>query len=126
MDFAYKQRMRANKGYALRSIKLGLSRKLIYVSGLLACLSCQLDFVEDDGQSMSASGSPQLLIDHLRGVLAQTPLATLAARLLKYEDLLGVSKQLFDAYDRFIGRLADEESREHLKQFPDRQPFNER
>jgi len=30
VDFAYKQRDRANQGYALRSIKLGLSRKLIY------------------------------------------------------------------------------------------------
>lgn len=35
VDFAYKQRARANRGYALRNIKLGLSRKLIYASGLL-------------------------------------------------------------------------------------------
>ena len=118
VDFAYKQRTRANKGYALRSIKLGLSRKLIYVSGLLACFSCQLDFPEDDWQSMSAADSPQLLIDHLRRILAQTPLDILASRLLQYENLLGVSKQLFDAYDRFIGLLANEELRKHLEHLP--------
>ena len=118
VDFAYKQRARANKGYALRNIKLGLSRKLIYASGLLACFSCHLDFPEDDWQSMSSSGNPQLLIEHLRSVLGQTPLDILATRLLQYEDLLGASKKLFDAYDKFIGLLADEESRKHLEGLP--------
>ena len=58
VDFAYKQRDRANQGYALRSIKLGLSRKLIYASGLLACFSCHLDFPEEHWGTLSATGNP--------------------------------------------------------------------
>jgi hypothetical protein len=33
VDFAYKQFDRGNSGYALRSIKLGVSRKLLFASG---------------------------------------------------------------------------------------------
>jgi hypothetical protein len=44
VDFAYKLRKRAGKGWAIRNIKLRMSRKLIYVSGLLACYRCHLDY----------------------------------------------------------------------------------
>jgi hypothetical protein len=121
VDFAYKQRVRANQGYALRSIKLGLSRKLIYASGLIACFSCHLDFPDENWGTLSASGNPQLLIEYLRAVLRRTPLEVLARVLIRYDSLLEPSKRLFDAYDRFIGLMADEQAgsdgkcpREHL------------
>jgi hypothetical protein len=121
VDFAYKQRTRANRGYALRSIKLGLSRKLIYASGLLACFSCHLDVPEEDWGTLAASGNPQLLIEHLRSILRKTPLEILASMLIRYDSLLEPLKRLFDAYDRFIGLLAEEQKgsdgkspREHL------------
>jgi predicted nucleotidyltransferase len=121
VDFAYKQRARANQGYGLRNIKLGLSRKLIYASGLLACFSCHLNFSEEHWQTLLASGNPQLLIEHLRAILRRTPLEILASTLVGYDSLLEPSKKLFDAYDRFIGLMADEQTvvngrspREHL------------
>jgi predicted nucleotidyltransferase len=121
VDFAYKQRERANQGYALRSIKLGLSRKLIYASGLLACFSCHFDFPEEHWGTLSASGNPQLLIEHLRSILRRTPLEILASMLIRYDSLLEPLKKLFDAYDRFIGLITDEQAvlngkspREHL------------
>ena len=43
VDFAYKLRNRSGKGWAIRNLKLRMSRKLIYVSGLLACFRCHLD-----------------------------------------------------------------------------------
>jgi predicted nucleotidyltransferase len=122
VDFAYKQRARANQGYALRNIKLGLSRKLIYASGLVACFSCHLDFPEEHWQALSTSRNPQLLIEHLRTILQKTPLEILANVLIRYGSLLEPSRKLFDAYDRFIGMMADEQliangksPREHLE-----------
>ncbi len=121
IDFAYKQRARGNRGYALRSIKLGLSRKLIFVSGLLACFSCSLDFSDEQWVEFSRSRNPQPLIAHLRTVLNMTPLEIVASRLANYEDAFPASKRLFDAYDKFIGMLADntpatsgKSPREHL------------
>lgn len=116
VDFAYKQRTRGNAGYALRNIKLGLSRKLIYASGLLACFSCQQDFDEDDWESLSASRNSQLLIEHLRSVLSRTPLEILASRLTQYPNLLMATKRLFDSYDKFLALLADKDSRDHLQE----------
>jgi predicted nucleotidyltransferase len=123
VDFAYKQRTRGNRGYALRSIKLGLSRKLIYASGLLACFSCHFDFPEEHWGTLSTSGNPQLLIEHLRATFRKTPLEILATMLIRYDSLLEPVKRLFDAYDRFIGFMAEESpvfdaksAREHLEE----------
>jgi predicted nucleotidyltransferase len=118
VDFAYKQRTRANKGYALRNIKLGLSRKLIYASGLLACFSCQQDFDEDEWQSVSASGNAQVLIEHLRSILGQTPLEILASRLIPHPSLFAPAQRLFDSYDKFLALLANKSSREYLDALP--------
>jgi predicted nucleotidyltransferase len=47
VDYAYKDRARGGAGIPLRNIKLGLSRKLIFVSGLLACYTCHLNFSDE-------------------------------------------------------------------------------
>jgi predicted nucleotidyltransferase len=123
VDFAYKQRTRANRGYALRSIKLGLSRKLIYASGLLACFSCHFDFPDEHWGTLSTSRNPQLLIEHLRAIFRKTPLEVLATMLVRYDSLLEPVKRLFDAYDLFVGLMAEEgpvldgkSPREHLEE----------
>ncbi len=123
VDFAYKQRARGNRGYALRSVKLGLSRKLIYASGLLACFSCHFDFPEEHWGTLSTLRNPQLLIEHLRATLRKTPLEILATTLIGYDSLHEPVKNLFEAYDRFIGLLAEEapvfdgkSAREHLEE----------
>jgi hypothetical protein len=123
VDFAYKQRARANRGYALRSIKLGLSRKLIFVSGLLTCFTGYLDFTDDQWFELSHAGNPQPLIDRLRSVLNMTPLENVATRLARYPHALESAKRLFDAYDEFVGLLADsggtqKPPRDHLEGLP--------
>ena len=107
VDFAYKQRERANRGYALRSIKLGLSRKLIYISGDPSLFQRRCELSYPDRQLFQVD-HPQPAIEHLRATFRRTPLEIIARILVNYEELLEPSRRLFDAYDRFLGMLADE------------------
>jgi hypothetical protein len=116
VDFAYKQFDRGSKGYALRSIKLGVSRKLLFASGLLACFWC------DPAVSMNANqeNSKQSLIDCLDLFLSRTPLERIAWFFLVQYDTSGVesflatAKNLFASYDDFLGLLNDPERRVRL------------
>jgi len=103
VDFASKQRARGNEGFAMRNIKLRLSRKLIFISGLLACFSCHLDATDDQKKQIYPAKAVQPLVEHLRRRLKLTPLESLAATLLKFEELDSSSSKLFTAYDEFVG-----------------------
>jgi predicted nucleotidyltransferase len=119
VDFAYKQRTRFRKGWAIRNIKLRMSRKLIYVSGLLTCFSFHLGF-DEQLRPLRCQGTtgPQECIERLRTLLRYTPLEILAATLLRYEHLQPTARKLLDAYDAFLGLLSDKETREHLDKLP--------
>jgi hypothetical protein len=116
VDFAYKQFDRGNRGYAIRSIKLGISRKLMFASGLLACFWCDPKISAISGQEPRV----QSLIACLDGFLSRTPLERLA---LFFNTHLGSEEapflretaiKLFGAYDEFIGLLNEPESRKRL------------
>jgi predicted nucleotidyltransferase len=108
VDFAYKQRTRGNEGFALRNIKLRISRKLIFISGMVACLSCHLWLTPGERDFFYGTGAVQPLIDHLQKTLGLPPLQLIASALLKQEELWQPASVLFGAYDRFIEILADE------------------
>lgn len=121
VDFAYKQRARNNDGFALRNIKLRMSRKLIFVSGLMACFSLETFLAQDVRYSMIDEGI-EPLITHFKGVLRETPLELLAKTLLFENSDKAATTELFSAYDEFVGLLADETNnhdgktkREHLE-----------
>ena len=115
VDYAYKQRDRANVGSALRGIKLGFSRKLIYASGLLACFACQLRF-PDNALFRDPKFHPA--IEWLDEAFSQRPLDLIADLLLPYPELHPSAGQLFTAYDKFLGVLADTEKRKWLQILP--------
>ena len=119
VDFAYKQRTRFRKGWAIRNIKLRMSRKLIYVSGLLTCFSFHLGFDEQLGplRCKGATG-PQECIERLRTLLRYSPLDILATTLLKHDHLQPTALKLLDAYNDFLGMLSDKGTREHLDKLP--------
>lgn len=110
VDFAYKRRARASEGWALRTVKLRLSRKLTFASGLLACFSCaRIPAVVGDAKDRSSA-----MIAHLLERVRLSPLERIAEMMLA-NGQLDPAARLFDSYDEFLGLLNDTGLREHLK-----------
>jgi predicted nucleotidyltransferase len=114
VDFVYKQRERT-EGWALRNTKLKMSRKLIFVSGLLTCFGPVLfgegrTFTGENGRL-----SVEELVDFLRARARLSPLDQLAEAALRPAVQPKTAELLFGAYEAFLGVLADEGKRKHLK-----------
>jgi hypothetical protein len=117
VDYAYKQRSRGNDGFALRSIKLGMSRKLIFMAGMLACFNCHLDYELEERNHKYERSNLLEVLDSMKMTFDNTPLDIVAETLLKYEKhekLWPSVTKLFGAYDAFIGLLDDAEKRSRL------------
>jgi len=110
VDFAYKRRERGSEGWALRTVKLRLSRKLTFASGLLACFDCAL--TPSIGKAVDRSSA---IISHLLGRVRSNPLERIAEILLA-NDLAEPASRLFDCYDEFLQLLDDRALRERLKE----------
>ena len=113
-DYAAKMWEREKEGWGLRNVKLRFSRKLIFVAGLLACFSFELDPPPDaDEVRIDRSSLPSRLTNHVLAHLSKPPLDVLADVLSKlHED--STSRRLFGAYDRFLGILSDPIQRSEL------------
>ncbi|MGA2510475.1 MAG: nucleotidyltransferase domain-containing protein [Candidatus Acidiferrales bacterium] len=117
VDFASKQRERAGDGWALRNIKLRMSRKLIFVSGLLTCFSCLHD-PSPALKELKVGGGEAIepLVNHLKRYVNSTPLEIVAHSLLIYSVPGDTSRKLFDSYDSFLNHLNDPNVRADLKE----------
>src|SRR6266436_9262210 len=122
VDFASKQRDRAGEGWGLRNAKLRMSRKLIFVSGLLTCFSCNLDQNLQTKISTGKRGTkvtrPLDLVhleNHIMQFVSKPPLDILAMAAIEYGFDNDVAEKLFSAYDEFLEMVADPKKREHLK-----------
>jgi predicted nucleotidyltransferase len=126
VDFAYKQRTRPAGGFPLRNTKLRMSRKLLFLAGILICFDCHTRFEDPKERVEFYRGKPvEAVISQLRSVLARTPLEILASSLLPHESFDASIAKLFTAYDEFVGMLADESrlpngltKRDHLDKLP--------
>lgn len=117
VDFAYKARTRDRKGFAIRNLKLRMSRKLIYVSGLLNCFTCYVDMNAGERENLfSHSDADRRFLDHFRRRLARTPLETLAGAFLRRPELRDLAVTIFSAYDEFLGALSDDAVRLYLEE----------
>jgi predicted nucleotidyltransferase len=114
VDFAYKQRSRGNDGFALRSIKLGISRKLIFMAGMIACFNCHLDFTDEERATRYERSNLFEILDAMKRAFEDTPLNIVAKRLLTLETLWPSARKLFSAYDEFLCLLNNEEKRLRL------------
>ena len=119
VDFAYKQWHRAGHGFAIRNLKLRMSRKLIFVAGLLTCFSPQTELSREVrselfGEEGQSGRRVSRLVDHLKQQM-KPPLEVLARAVLERPRLHGAARELFTAYDEFLGILSDQGRRDHLK-----------
>jgi hypothetical protein len=113
VDFAYKEWEQAGKKWALRNLKLRMSRKPLFVSALFTVFSCYrnsaIAFSPADAESYIAA-----LQDHLQHFARSTPLNIVAWALLQL-DLEDQCSQLFDCYEEFLRQIDDPETRRHLE-----------
>lgn len=115
VDFVDKQRGRGGRGWALRNAKLRLSRKLIFVAGLLTCFSCDLWSPAEARQALTGTQrSTAPMARHLREMVARTPLQILAQALLCLGSPPETARGLLDPYDAFLAILDDQDKRAHL------------
>jgi hypothetical protein len=116
VDYASKRRERDSDGWAIRNFKLRVSRKLIFVAGLAMCLSCQLRPVAELGNPTFATEKDftDALQDFLLDFSNRTPLQVVSRLALDFNaGSCGV--EILDAYDKFLGMLADNDKRDYLK-----------
>lgn len=110
VDYANKYRARSGQGWALRNIKLRMSRKLLFVSGLLMCLSWALRHDEEADDTLVARN----LVSHLRDWTRRSPLESLAMTVERYAPHL--VNEIFDSYESFLAVLTDDAQRELLQE----------
>ncbi len=115
VDFAYKQRQREDKGWALRVTKLRMSRKLTYVSGLLTCFSCHFELFKGSKDTFDESSRALAIVEYLFNYSQKTPLEILAHVLNRFPHLDELARDLFDTYNEFLEMLDDEQKRDYLK-----------
>ena len=113
VDYATKKWQQSSEKWALRNVKLRMSRKLLFVKGLLMCFSCQL-------QAPAVSGlNEEIVLDRLVShCLDYTRKSAIDAlcEVLILVNSESLAIKLLQAYDDFLACLNDTEKREHLKE----------
>lgn len=114
VDFAYKSNRDGGKKWALRNIKLRMSRKLLFVKGLLMCYSCY------ENPSISTYES---LHKHLHDLVLEKPLDCIVMVLKTHGIPDEIISELITAYDQFLELLDDKERREKLAAIPKKESY---
>ena len=112
VDFADKFRDQEGEKWALRNAKLRFSRKLILLTGMLACFSWRLHGLKSS--TSSPEDSVEKAITYFESYLSRPPLEILADELMQTAAPKTLCKKIFSAYDEFLKILDDEASRSEL------------
>jgi hypothetical protein len=114
VDFVNKQRTKG--GWALRNVKLRMSRKLLFASGMLACFSLEL-FGKSE-RWREGGVDPARVVRYLRERLCLSPLEQMCEALLRPTISPEAALGVIGSYDAFMGILTDEDKRRHLSELP--------
>jgi predicted nucleotidyltransferase len=112
VDFAYKEWEQAGKKWALRNIKLRMSRKLLFASALCTVFSCASNASLRPPGKVRDDYLPPMR-DHLLQFARATP-ANVVAWTLVTLGLKDYCAQLFDHYNVFLEKINDTGVRAHL------------
>jgi predicted nucleotidyltransferase len=104
VDFAYKQIEQKGQKWALRNIKLRMSRRLIFIKGLLMC-----------ARIYNTSLSPIEIIGELSKFVSQTPLEFMVSSFLHFDISEKEIVRILKSYDTYLKMLNDKEFREALE-----------
>jgi predicted nucleotidyltransferase len=110
VDYAAKKWQRSNVGFAIRNVKLRMSRKLLFAKGLLLCFLCDEEFAGVPKTTLIE----EELVNLCFATSRRTAIDLMAETLSRHADA-GVARQLMGAYERFLSTMRDPESREKLK-----------
>ena len=116
VDYASKKREQAKAGWALRNIKLRMSRKLVFTKGMLACFLCDEKFARK--LPLDAPNEETASIDLLQrcyGLMRLPAIEILAWALLEFAKP-ETARLTMNAYDQFLGMLSNEDLRTKLKE----------
>ena len=115
VDYATKHRERQGAKWALRNVKLRLSRKLIFAAGMLTCFNWWLRQPSQPTTLFNMPEHFEPLLSHLRMHVRMTPLEILADAAMHYAQP-ETAEKIFDSYDLFLTRMNDGEIRQHLSE----------
>jgi len=104
VDFAYKQIEQQGIKWALRNIKLRMSRRLIFVKGLLMC-----------ARMHNTKLNQNEIASSLRAFSSIKPLDFLVETCLDYGIDQNIIITILDSYDNYLKMLNDKTARDHLK-----------
>lgn len=114
VDYAAKRRDRGKSGWAIRNVKLRMSRKLIFVAGFLMCISCELRPPPSVVSARNEDDFHSALLDFMLSFTKLTPLEVLAQFASDF-GLESFVAESMDQYDAFLGILRDHEKRAELE-----------
>lgn len=113
VDYAAKKVEQGEEKWALRNIKLRMSRKLIFASGLLLPFGVELWPPEPvPEEARNAEGRILHLVEYLRSRIGLSPLEVLSQAMAEFAP--DQVARAFGAYDRFLACLNDAEARMQL------------
>ena len=114
VDYAAKRWEQSDSKWALRNVKLRMSRKILFVAGLLMCFNFQLNPPGDRSEILAdPENIAPKLADFLFAQMRFTPIDIVSQALLSYGDA-EIVDDIMDSYDFFLGQINDEHVRSHL------------
>jgi hypothetical protein len=116
VDFADKFHDQTGEKWALRNTKLRFSRKLIFLTSLLACFSWQLRRVHS-GNEVDEGWAEEAQL-HFKSYLSRPPLEIVADELLCGSIADNTCRKIMSSYNEFLSILDEEGLRVQLSELP--------